>query len=62
MLAICYFGFRTIIADWWEDELVEVKQANSRGETLLMLAVHGVSHSIVRLLVSKGAEINACNV
>jgi hypothetical protein len=59
-LAICMFGFYNVLPGWWELGFINIEQRNESGHPLIALGAVGGSYAVVnKLLLSKGADINA---
>jgi hypothetical protein len=57
-LPICYFGFCNILQDWWDDTSMDPNQQNSKGNSLIVLAIMGRSIQAIKKLLTLGANPN----
>ena len=57
--AICAFGFRKILLDWWSSGVMDANARNIDNNSLLQLAAQRGHSSIVEQLVEIGAYVNA---
>jgi hypothetical protein len=56
---ICFFGFDTVLADWWQCGPADPGRLNEEGNSLLHIVVMGSSLGVTRKLMGLGLDVNA---
>lgn len=58
IFAICHFSFYTLLSDWWDSAEIKLSRKNTRGDSLLSLAIAAGSLHICKALIKRGMQPN----
>lgn len=58
ILAMCRFSLYTLLADWWDNAIIDISQTNTNGDSVLVLSARAGCKPICEVLLNRGLDVN----